>query len=398
MTPFVDIKIDTSFANRLVEEGVLSRDALNAALKKSKSKKQFLIDYLLEEGSCRADQLYQYYSYHVTLPFQRLKGMRLAPIILQRVPIKIASHYQFVPLSIDHDVLTLAAHYPISIPLHDEIRLQLGMDFKQVLALRSDVIQLTRDSYGMAAGTVDKIVSKSGVQATLEDLQINPISTAETQASDVSVINLVNEIILEAYTKRATDIHLEPYRGQFRLRYRIDGVLHDANLSSKASGLILPIISRIKIMANLDIVEHRLPQDGRTIVVIKNQKLDLRISCIPTPFGESVVVRVLKTEMTFDLSKLGLSAKNIQILQDLIHRPHGIILLTGPTGSGKTTTLYTCLNEIKTDAKKIICIEDPIEYEITGITQIQVQPKVGLNFSRGLRSILRHDLYSRNDG
>jgi general secretion pathway protein E len=144
-------------------------------------------------------------------------------------------------------------------------------------------------------------------------------------------------------------------------------------------------------MSNLDIVEHRMPQDGRALVQIGGEKLDLRVSCIPTPFGESIVVRVLQTKLTFDLGKLGLTKENIHLLDQLIHKPHGIILLTGPTGSGKTTTLYTCLNQIKSDVKKIISLEDPIEYELPGITQIQVQPKVGLSFAHGLRSMLRHD-------
>ena len=213
----------------------------------------------------------------------------------------------------------------------------------------------------------------------------------EKQATDASVIKLVNQIILEAWRKRATDIHIEPYRQGLSLRYRIDGLLYDANVPGEIKNFLNAIISRIKIMSNLNIVERRLPQDGRAIVRVQDQVLDLRISTIPTPFGESLVIRILPTQMLFSLEKLGLAKSELQIFEKLVQKPHGIIFVTGPTGSGKTTTLYSCLTRINTKDRKIITIEDPIEYEMSGITQIQVMPEIGLDFARGLRSILRHD-------
>ncbi|UCC94433.1 MAG: Flp pilus assembly complex ATPase component TadA, partial [Candidatus Omnitrophota bacterium] len=197
--------------------------------------------------------------------------------------------------------------------------------------------------------------------------------------------------ILEAYRKRATDIHLEPHRGDVAIRYRIDGILYDITVSPEVKNYIIPIISRIKIMCNLNIVERRLPQDGRAIVKAQDQTLDLRISTLPTPHGESIVIRILPTTMLFSLEKLGLSRKDLDILEELLRKSYGIIFVTGPTGSGKTTTLYACLRTINIRERKIITLEDPIEYELKGIIQIQVHPQIGLDFARGLRSILRHD-------
>jgi type II secretory ATPase GspE/PulE/Tfp pilus assembly ATPase PilB-like protein len=202
---------------------------------------------------------------------------------------------------------------------------------------------------------------------------------------------LVSQIILEGYKRRATDIHLEPYMGKVKLRYRIDGVLYNAPVPLEIKNFFNSILSRIKIMSTLDIVERRLPQDGRAIVKIGDQRLDLRISFVPTPYGESVAIRILPTKMLFSLEKLGLVDSDLDKFEDLVKKKHGIVFVTGPTGSGKTTTLYACLSKINTDERKMITIEDPIEYELEGVTQIQVQPGIGLDFARGLRSMLRHD-------
>ncbi len=387
-----DARIESAFASHLVEKGLLTQTALDTALSMSKATKQSLIDYLCNECGLNIDSTHQILADQLNIPYKNLKLYRIPENVIRRVPIKIVNHYHFIPLSITENTLLVAAAYYIDVKTQDELKLHLGLNIKQVLSSSLEVNNLLKRSYGLSANTVDRIIAGSTMTGNSNhEQEITSIATDDQRASDFSVINLVNEIILEGYRKRATDIHLEPYRGQFRLRYRIDGVLHDANLSQKAKSLIHPIISRIKIMSNLNIVEHRLPQDGRAIVQISDQRLDLRISCIPTPAGESIVMRVLKTEMTFDLGGLGLNGPDEQILNKLIKQPFGMILLTGPTGSGKTTTLYTCLNKIKSDVSKIISLEDPIEYEIPGITQIQIHPKIGLDFASGLRSVLRHD-------
>jgi general secretion pathway protein E len=289
-------------------------------------------------------------------------------------------------------VLEVAVAYPLDIKTMDEVRTQVGSDIEVFLASASEIADGLKQYYGLAADTLERIHSESGAPGEPPaPSSFEKVEDIEKLAGDASVIKLVNQIILDAYRKRATDIHIEPFREGMALRYRIDGVLYDANVATDISRYMNAIISRIKIMSNLNIVERRLPQDGRAIVRVQEQMLDLRISTIPTPFGESVVIRILPTHMLFSLEKLGLSSGDLRIFEDLIRKPHGIVFVTGPTGSGKTTTLYAALSCINTKDRKIITIEDPIEYEMAGITQIQVQPEIGLDFARGLRSILRHD-------
>ncbi|MBU1852459.1 MAG: Flp pilus assembly complex ATPase component TadA, partial [Candidatus Omnitrophica bacterium] len=206
-----------------------------------------------------------------------------------------------------------------------------------------------------------------------------------------SIIKFVNQILVQAVREKATDIHIEPYEDEMKVRYRVDGVLYDISIPQDIKYFQSAIVSRLKIMSNLDIAERRLPQDGRVKIRVGDEELDLRISILPTQFGESVDVRLLSSKMLYSLGNLGLSSSDQKKLEGLIHKPHGIIFVTGPTGSGKTTTLYSCLSKINGKDKKIITIEDPIEYQLKGITQIQIHPRVGLNFATGLRSMLRHD-------
>jgi len=317
--------------------------------------------------------------------------------VIKRIPVKIASYYNFFPLSLEDRVLTVAVGAPLDIRTEDEIRMQLGHELRCVLARAQDVAKMLKDHYGMGAETIGEIISQSPGPAGAPDVAPaggqgeEKIEDIEKQAQEASVIKLVNQILLDAYRRRATDIHIEPYRDKVRLRYRIDGVLYDAHVAAEVKRFLSAILSRIKIMANLNIVEHRLAQDGRAIVKTQDQTLDLRVSFIPTPYGESVVIRILPGQMLYSLERLGLSQDYLKTFEELIKKPHGILFVTGPTGSGKTTTLYAALSEINTSARKIITIEDPIEYEIEGITQIQVLPEIGWTFGRGLRSMLRHD-------
>jgi type II secretory ATPase GspE/PulE/Tfp pilus assembly ATPase PilB-like protein len=210
-------------------------------------------------------------------------------------------------------------------------------------------------------------------------------------AEDASIVKFVNQILSEAIKERATDIHLEPFGDELRTRFRIDGVLYEINIPSTIKYFQPAIVSRIKIMSNLNIAQRRLPQDGRMKVKIGEEELDLRISVIPTAFGEAVHIRILSPQFFLELEKLGLLRENLQLIEEVIKKPHGIIFVTGPTGSGKSTTLYACLARINNTGIKIITIEDPIEYQLRGVNQIQTQHKIGLDFAAGLRHILRHD-------
>jgi len=384
-------KTDIVLSEALVEKGLLTKKDSESLLKEIGASGSSLQQVLVKRGLLPERDILNILAEKLKLTCLDLKSMSIAKPVIEKVPLKIASYYKFIPVEIKDRLLTIAVSFPLDIKTQDDIRTQLGLDIAMVFSCEDDILEALKKYYGLVADTLGKIssaVSKDEMATTAAQETVEDI---EKLAGDASVIKLVNQIILEGWRKRATDIHVEPYRGEVILRYRIDGILYDTNVPPEIKSFLNAIISRIKIMSNLNIVERRLPQDGRAIVRVQEQVLDLRISTIPTPFGESVVIRILPTQMLFNLEKLGLAKRDLQILESLILKPHGIIFVTGPTGSGKTTTLYACLSRINTKDRKIITIEDPIEYEMSGITQIQVMSEIGLDFGRGLRSILRHD-------
>ncbi len=385
-------KIDLQLAEVLVEKKLINREDIGKFLQEAATLSHDLKQVLIKHNLFSEKELLDILAEKLKLSCVNLKELLIDKSIITKVPLKIASYYKFIPLALRGRTLTIAVAYPLDIQTLDEIRTQLGLDLEMSLACSADVLDDLKKYYGLAADTLEKISSQSPAGNFSEQTKVQEgVEDIEKQATDASVIKLVNQIILEGWRKRATDIHIEPYRQGLSLRYRIDGLLYDANVPGEIKNFLNAIVSRIKIMSNLNIVERRLPQDGRAIVRVQDQVLDLRISTIPTPFGESLVIRILPTQMLFSLEKLGLAKSELQIFEKLVQKPHGIIFVTGPTGSGKTTTLYSCLTRINTKDRKIITIEDPIEYEMSGITQIQVMPEIGLDFARGLRSILRHD-------
>jgi len=385
--------IDSLLSELLIEKGLVNRKDLEPILKEAASSGQGLQQVLIKRAIVAEKDIVNLLAGALKVNFINPKDLAIDKAVTGKVPLKVASYYRFMPITLKDRVLTIAVSAPLDIKTQDEIRMQLGYDIEINLACEKDIAEALMKYYGIAAETLGSIVSQTagGIAGMSQEGTQVKVDDLEKLAEDASVIKLVNQIILEAWRKRATDIHIEPYRTGVALRYRIDGILYDTPVPAEFKNFINAVISRIKIMSNLNIVERRLPQDGRAVVRVQEQVLDLRISTIPTPFGESVVIRILPTQMLFNLEKLGLSKRNLQIFERLIQKPHGIIFVTGPTGSGKTTTLYTSLSRINTKERKIITIEDPIEYEMPGITQIQVLPEIGLDFARGLRSILRHD-------
>jgi len=385
-------KIDNTLYQALIKKAILDSSTLDPLVQEAESGFVPLAGVILKHKLVPEKAVLEIFSEEFKIPIVDIKSLALEKALINRIPLKIVYYYKFLPLKIIDRVLTVALAYPLDIKTQDEIRTQLGLDLEIVLAFSRDIQEALAKYYNVTTATVEKIASslpKFG-PVTLSSGQ-EKVEDIEKLAGDASIIKLVNQIILEAWRKRSTDIHIEPYRSGVSLRYRVDGILYEENVPPEIINFINAIISRIKIMSNLNIVERRLPQDGRAVVKVAEQVLDLRISTIPTPFGESVVIRILPTQMLFNLEKLGLAKKDQALFESFIEKPHGIIFVTGPTGSGKTTTLYTCLSKINTRDRKIITIEDPIEYEMSGITQIQVMPEVGLDFARGLRSILRHD-------
>jgi type II secretory ATPase GspE/PulE/Tfp pilus assembly ATPase PilB-like protein len=376
----------------LVKSGLISADDAEDYVQSAKKDQRNLNSYLIRQGILTDREIIDALSKELKLPILDLKEKEIPPSVIERVPVKFASFYKFMPVAIEGNALTLAISSPLDVRMADDIRVHLGLEPQEVLALRSDIDDALKKYYGLASDTIDRILTKDPSKRKNDANQEAWVEDIEKKSEDPSVAKLVNQIILEAYQKRATDIHFEPYRDKMRLRYRIDGVLMDANLPPEARHFLLPMLSRIKIMSNLSITEKRLPQDGSTVVRTKDQDLDLRISTMPALRGESMVIRILPTKsMRTKLEDLGLNERNARKFRELIQVSHGIIFVTGPTGSGKTTTLYACLHELNRDDQKIITIEDPIEYEMEGVTQIQISPKLNFSFAEGLRSILRHD-------
>jgi type II secretion system protein E len=388
MRPFVN----KSFTDTLLKAGLVDENALQTHISEAQRQNQKLSLYLIQQDLIKGEAMIKALSEQLRLDVINLKMVSIDKNVIERVPVKFASYYQFMPVAVDGNRLTVAVFEPLDIHSLDDIRANLGLNVRCVLALPWEIEEALKKYYGLASETIDQILTKEPGKRTKPAKDSSQIEDIERQSEDPSVAKIVNQLIFEAYQKRATDIHIEPYRNKLRFRYRIDGVLIDANLPTEARHFLAAILSRIKIIANLSITEKRLPQDGSAVVKTKDQTLDLRISTIPTPHGESMVIRILPTTTTLlDLEKLGFNTDNAKRFRDLIRRPHGVIFVTGPTGSGKTTTLYACLNEINDLTRKIITIEDPIEYEMEGVTQIQVNPNIDFTFATGLRSILRHD-------
>jgi type II secretory ATPase GspE/PulE/Tfp pilus assembly ATPase PilB-like protein len=386
-------KTDKTLYEALIKNNVLAEQDAQRYLLEAQKIKQGFKDYLLQRDLVTEKQILICLSQTSGFETVDIRRQEIDPAIIEKVPVKIASYYRFIPLQIHHQIMTVAVAFPLDVKIQDEIRMHVGFQIHPVLVQETDLAAAFKKYYGFASLTIDKILTQDPQKrAVVADDSTSWIEDIEKQTENPTVSNLVNQIILEAYKMRATDIHIEPYRDKVRFRYRIDGVLVDASLPDEAKHFLPAILSRIKILANLSITEKRMPQDGSAVVKTKEQHLDLRVSTIPTPRGESIVIRILPTKvMLFSLEKLGFNSEGVNQFRELIKKPYGIIFITGPTGSGKTTTLYACLNELNASSRKIITIEDPVEYEMEGITQVQVNQKVNFDFSTGLRSLLRHD-------
>ncbi len=379
----------------LLHAGLLPKEQLDSLQREAQTVNLSLHEMITRSGVLPESRLLELYAKDANSRSINLKAITVDRKLLEKVPVKFVWYYKLFPVALENGRLTIAISHPLDVHTLDEIRFGLGYEIETAFAPYQDVEQMLKEHYGLGAETVDKILAKSPASGGYR--AVSPTATGEKEenieklAEEASVVQLVNQIILEAYKKRASDIHIEPYRGKVRVRYRIDGRLQETRIPPEMNQFLLPILSRIKIMANLNIVERRLPQDGKARVKTQDQVLNLRISSLPTPHGESLVIRILPTKMLLGLAELGFEPENLKIFRKLIQEPHGIIFVTGPTGSGKSTTLYAALKELNTTDRKIITLEDPIEYEMADMIQMHVIPEIGLTFARGLRSVLRHD-------
>ena len=314
------------------------------------------------------------------------------PATLEAMPLKLVHRHTLMPLSRENGSLVVATGDPFDVYALDELQTITGLQVIPVLASPREIARLIKLHYGVGGDTVSSMIQERDKDVELlEELETDDSELAK-MAQEASVVKLVNEILIEAATERASDIHIEPSENELRIRYRVDGLLQTQILPPEITRFQPAILSRLKIMAHLNIAEKRLPQDGRIKMRVQGHEIDVRVSIIPMVYGEGVVMRLLdKTRMVFNLANVGMAPDHYKTFKKLIDMPHGIVLVTGPTGSGKSTTLYSALNEIKEETIKIITVEDPVEYQQPGISQIQVQSKIGLTFAAALRSILRHD-------
>ncbi len=313
------------------------------------------------------------------------------PVVLDNLSVKFMQASGFIPLKLDNGTLSIVMANPEDFSVIDALKYTYDLDIEVFQGDESEILDAVERLYGAGAQSLEMIIEEAGKDSYEISEDFEPdVNYLKDLASEAPIIRLVNRLILKAIEFRASDIHFEPFENAFKVRFRIDGVLQD--IESPPNRLQAAIISRVKIMANLDIAERRLPQDGRIKLKITNREIDFRVSTIPTLFGESVVMRVLDREMLIlDLEQIGFPSHMLEAFVNVIHQPYGMILVTGPTGSGKTSTLYTTLSKINSPEKKIITLEDPVEYYLNGINQIQVKSKIGMTFAKGLRSIVRQD-------
>ena len=376
----------------LVGKGLLDADDLDQALTEQKRTGERLGEILLKTGLISEEALVQNLSEQLNIPYQPLTDIRIERQLIEKVPARLVNLYQIVPLEAQGNVLRVAMFDPLDIHTLDELRLHLKREVEPVFATQKDIHATIKRYYGIGADTMEGMIEEASEDEEYKEFKPSEVDNIEDMAADASIVRFVNQIIMEAVDDRATDIHFEPMEDHLRVRYRIDGVLYEATVPQTINRYQAAIISRLKIMADMNIAERRLPQDGKIKIRKGDRDYDLRVSTIPTPNGESVVMRILSRDSEFvTLEKLGFEANDAELLRTMITRPHGIILVTGPTGSGKSTTLYAALNEINTINKKILTIEEPIEYRIDGVMQVQVNPAIHLTFARCLRTFLRQD-------
>jgi general secretion pathway protein E/type IV pilus assembly protein PilB len=378
---------------RLVRQGVLKPEDLPRiadayAMTPSKPMHEFLI----ERSFAKEDDVLAALAEEFGMELVDLAGVKVEPETLQAMPLKLVHRRTLMPLSREGGVLVVATGDPYDVYALDELAMLTGLEVRPVLARTQEIARLIKTHFGVGGETVTALMQERGEEVELlEGLEADD-SEAAKMAQEASVVKLVNEILIEAANERASDIHIEPEEGSLRIRYRIDGLMQTQPMPPEITRFQSAIISRLKIMARLNIAEKRLPQDGRIKMRVQNREIDVRVSIIPMVHGEGICMRLLdKTRMKFDLAGVGMLPDTYSTFRQIIERPHGIVLVTGPTGSGKSTTLYSALNEIKDETIKIITVEDPVEYQQPGISQIQVHSKIGLTFAAALRSILRHD-------
>lgn len=387
-----------SLGTLLVENRVVSEKQLERALQRQRERGGLLGDILIDMGFASEKAVLDALAKQLNIDHVSPESVtHIDPELIRMIPERVARQYMVIPLVAHDNVIDVAMANPFDIIAIDDLRALTQHRINTAIISKEGAKVLIERFYstGGQEESLEKVlqdVSETHVELkrdTETDKDV-ALERLKEQSEAAPIVRLVDYIIANAINERASDIHVEPQENRLNIRYRIDGILHD--IISPAKELQMAIVSRIKIMANMDIAERRLPQDGRFTIRIRHREVDLRVSTLPTIFGEKVVMRLLeKGALALDLERLGFDEKNLEVFKRHITRPHGIILLTGPTGSGKTTTLYSALSAIKSSEINIVTVEDPVEYQIKGVYQVQANSKIGLTFANGLRHILRQD-------
>jgi type IV pilus assembly protein PilB len=375
----------------LIEQGLITSQQLKEALEAQKNgNKKRLGEIFVETGVINREELYEVLQYVYEAEYVELSNYVIDPEVISLISEKAALRFKLIPISKNEDELTIAMANPLDVYAIDFVRDHTKIKkIKSLLASEEDVINAITNYYEL--GEYDDIIEKLGTEIVFkEEEEEEDSKKLEAISREAPIIQLVNMLIVQGVKDRASDIHIEPNEKGLLIRFRIDGMLHD--IRTLPNTIKSAVISRIKILAKMDIAERRLPQDGRFQVKFGTREVDLRVSTIPTVLGEKVVLRLLdKSKGLIKLEQLGFIPEQLEEFRSIISKSYGIILLTGPTGSGKTTTLYAALNQVNSRDKNIITVEDPVEYKLNRVNQIQIKPKINLTFANTLRSILRQD-------
>ena len=378
----------------LKDRGLLTEEQLGEALTEQKNTGKLLGRVLVDKGYVTEEDIFAVLGSQLGMEEIDLSGIEIPAKLLDKVPGPVAKAYKIVPVRMEKGTLVVAMGDPLNIQVLDDLRFMLDCEVKGLRSNESDVNEAIDKFYGAEMETIEDLLKQVEAEAAPlreeEEEEIIDPTALEEMAREVPIVKLVNLVLIQAIKDRATDIHFEPFEDQFKIRYRVDGILYE--MVPPPKHFALPVTTRVKVMAQMDIAERRLPQDGRIELHIGGSEIDLRVSTLPTVFGESVVMRVLdKAVLKRSLDELGLLEEDLNKIRRLIKKPNGIILVTGPTGCGKTTTLYATLMELNSPEVKIITTEEPVEYDIEGIIQVPIKPHIGLTFDRCLRHILRQD-------
>ncbi len=376
----------------LLDKAALTSDQLDSARRRAARQKIPLVRAVTDLNLASEEVVYRASAEYHGLEFVHPDKFEIDRSVLDLAPIKLVLHYRLAPIRFEGGVLTVAMSDPPDLSEMGNLRLLLGFRIRVAIATPSGIHAFIKRNYGLGAETIQHLRQDESAADLDREITFDVDTSDETGEMDSSISRFVNQILLEALRLDATDIHIEPYTSAIRLRYRIDGVLQNIPVPPGLRQLYPSIISRLKVMADLNITEKRVPHDGRISMKTGTDSYDLRVSIIPTTFGEGVCLRILGRESMFmDLEQLGMEEVQQSAVEELTQLPQGLVLLTGPTGSGKTTTLYALLAHANDEGRKIVTIENPVEYKLEGISQIQIRPEVGLDFSSCLRSVLRHD-------